>query len=76
MRLLRSHIDSGISSVMLPFMIASPVTEPLVHVISGHVQWSDDGVQWLREGGLDHCCLSPRRMFFSWSGWLFCEIQL
>lgn len=65
MRLLRSHINGGIASVMFKFLMASPVTKPPVHVISGHVQWSDEGVQWLRGGGLDHCCLSPRRMVCS-----------
>lgn len=61
MRFLRSHIDGGIFSVMLPLMISSFVTEPSVQVISGQVQWSDEGDQWVREGGLAHCCLSVRR---------------
>lgn len=55
-------MDGGISSVIPKLETLSVVTNPFVQLISRQLQWSDDEVQWEREGGFSHCCLSLSRM--------------
>ena len=58
-------MNDGMVSLMFFSKRETAVTEPLVQLTSAQVQWSEDEVQWLSDGGFNQCSFSLIKMDFS-----------